>query len=88
MGGQRGAIMIEAMVTMVITAVGLLGIVGMLVAGIASSNKSLYRSLVYMANEISEKDGVQLAGSARPTNTLERAINSRYADLPRVNLPG
>lgn len=63
MGEQRGAIMIEAMVTIVITAVGLLGIVGMLVAGIASSNKSLYRSTaVYMANEISERMRSNLAG--------------------------
>ena len=63
MGKQRGVIMIEAMLTIVITAVGLLGIVGMLVAGIASSNKSLYRSTaVYMANEIAERMRSNLAG--------------------------
>lgn len=63
MPAQRGAIMVEAMVTIVITAVGLLGIVGMLVAGISSSNKSLYRSsAVYLANEISERMRSNLAG--------------------------
>lgn len=60
---QRGAIMVEAMVTIVITAVGLLGIVGMLVAGITSSNKSLYRSsAVFLANEISERMRSNIAG--------------------------
>lgn len=63
MSAQRGAILVEAMVTIVITAVGLLGIVGMLVAGIVSSNKSLYRSsAVYMANEISERMRSNIAG--------------------------
>jgi len=63
MSEQRGAILVEAMVTVVITAVGLLGIVGMLVAGIASSNKSLYRSsAVYMANEISERMRSNIGG--------------------------
>jgi len=63
MSAQRGSILIEAMVTIVITAVGLLGIVGMLVAGIMSSNKSLYRSsAVYMANEISERMRSNIAG--------------------------
>ena len=62
-GEQRGAVMIEAMVTIVITAVGLLGIVGMLVASMASSNKSLYRSTaVHLANEISERMRSNLAG--------------------------
>ena len=62
-GRQGGAVMIEAMVAIVVTAVGLLGIVGMLVAGIGSSNKSVYRSTaVYLANEISERMRSNLAG--------------------------
>jgi type IV pilus assembly protein PilV len=61
--GQVGSILIEGMVTVVITAVGLLGIVALLLSGITSSNKSLYRSTaVHMANEIAERMRANVVG--------------------------
>jgi type IV pilus assembly protein PilV len=63
LSGQRGSILIEGMVTVVITAVGLLGIVALLLSGITSSNKSLYRTTaVHMANEIAERMRANVVG--------------------------
>jgi len=85
---QRGAILVEAMVTIVITAVGLLGIVGMLVAGIASSNKSLYRSsAVYMANEISERMRSNVAGVKANAYAVAGSNTKVCRTSPSVPIP-
>jgi len=66
---QRGYIMFEVLISVLVISVGFIGLAGMQVGGLAAANDSLYRSkAVYLTYQMADRVRANIPGAVAPIN--------------------
>ena len=76
-GASRGYLLLEVLVSLVLIAIGVLGMAGLQTVGITMNNSSLLRSkAALLANEMAERVRANLAGASAPVNAYNALTGS------------